>query len=313
LVLTGTPIENSLTDLWSQMNFVNTGLLGNFNYFLEEFVKPIEKEHDIVKQEQLQILIKPFILRRKKEQVAKDLPPVNEQVIFCEMLDEQEKIYEQEKSKIRNEILLNIEKDGIAKASFLAIQGLTRLRQIANHPVLLDKEMKMDSGKFEIIKTNIETLISEKHNVLIFSSFVKHLSLLEDYFKAQNWNYSLLTGEMSKENRQKAIDSFQNNTENRLFLISIKAGGVGLNLTAADYVFILDPWWNPAVELQAINRAHRIGQDKNVFVYRFISLKTVEQKIRQLQEEKATLAEIFINSNNPFLNFDKEKLIEFFE
>ena len=313
LVLTGTPIENSLTDLWSQMNFVNNGLLGNYNFFVKEYVKPIEKEQDTERQEKLQLLIKPFIMRRTKENVAKDLPPVSEQVVYCDMFEEQASFYEEEKSKIRNQILQNIEREGVSKSSFLAIQGLTRLRQIANHPILADQEKELDSGKFDVVKNKLETLISEKHNVLIFSSFVKHLALFESYFNENNWKYSILTGEMSKEKRQKAIDNFQNDKETRLFLISIKAGGVGLNLTSADYVFILDPWWNPAVELQAINRAHRIGQDKNVFVYRFISNKTVEHKIRKLQEEKAALAEIFINSNNPFKDFDKEKLMDFFD
>lgn len=313
LVLTGTPIENSLTDLWSQMNFVNNGLLGSYNFFMKEYVKPIEKEQDLERQQKLQILIKPFIMRRTKELVAKDLPPVTEQILYCDMFEEQASFYEEEKSKVRNQILQNIEREGISNASFLAIQGLTRLRQIANHPILADEEKLFDSGKFDVVKNKLKTLISENHNVLIFSSFVKHLSLFEGYFKENNWKYSILTGKMSKEKRQIAIDNFQNDKETKLFLISIKAGGVGLNLTSADYVFILDPWWNPAVELQAINRAHRIGQDKNVFVYRFISNKTIEHKIRKLQEEKASLAEVFINSNNPFKDFDKEKLMDFFD
>lgn len=313
LVLTGTPIENSLTDLWSQMNFVNDGLLGNLNFFNEEFVVPIERYKDETKEEKLQELIKPFILRRTKEKVAKDLPPVTEQLQFCDMSPKQKEFYEEEKSKIRNQILENIGDKGESRISFLAIQGLTRLRQIANHSVLADAERNYESGKFEIVSDKLETLMSEGHKVLIFSSFVKHLGLFEQYFAERQWTYSILTGEMSKTQRQKAIDDFQNNKDNKLFLISIKAGGTGLNLTSADYVFILDPWWNPAVELQAINRAHRIGQDKNVFVYRFISNNTVEKKIRKLQEEKSALAETFINSNNPFKDFNKEKLMDFFD
>jgi hypothetical protein len=311
LVLTGTPIENSLTDLWSQMEFLNPGLLGELGFFKQYFVNPIEKESDEQKRDKLKHLIHPFILRRTKQEVATDLPSLSEQVRWCSMSDKQRTLYEEEKSKVRNEILHNMEQFGIEKSALLVINALTRLRQIANHPVMIDKSYQDDSGKFEEITTSLENMFFENHKVLIFSSFVKHLELFRQFFDQKNWPYSMLTGET--RNREEVVNDFQTNTENKFFLISLKAGGLGLNLTAAEYVFLLDPWWNPAAEMQAINRAHRIGQKNNVFVYRFISAETIEEKIIKLQERKSELAEIFINSNNPFKSLSKENILELFE
>ena len=309
LVLTGTPIENSLTDLWSQMNFVNRGLLGNFNFFKTEFVAPIEKLNDKRKSERLQSLIHPFILRRTKEQVAKDLPARTEQIRICEMSDSQRKIYEVEKSQVRNSLLENMEKHGVQKSSLMVLKALTRLRQLANHPKLINDDA--ESGKFEEVTRMLNNVISEGHKVLIFSSFVQHLEIYKNYLDGQNQKYSILTGKT--QNRQQVIEEFQNNTDISVFLISLKAGGVGLNLTAADYVFLLDPWWNPASENQAINRAHRIGQDKKVFVYRFISSDSIEEKIVRLQDKKSELADMFINNNNPFKALTTEKIKELLE
>jgi SNF2 family DNA or RNA helicase len=311
LVLTGTPIENSLSDLWSQMNFLNKGILGNPAFFRNSFITPIEKFKNQEQQERLQLLIRPFILRRKKVEVAKDLPPLMEQVRVCEMSKEQYKKYEHEKSVIRNAILANIEKEGMEKSGFVILQGLTKLRQLANHPSLLEKESEDASGKFEEIFRMLENLMAENHKVLIFSSFVKHLELIQEKIEQQNWKYSLLTGQTTK--REEVIRQFQNDPENRIFLISLKAGGVGLNLTEADYVFIIDPWWNPAAENQAINRAHRIGQEKNVFVYRFITENSIEEKIQQLQEHKSSLADKFINSNDPFQKITKDEIVALFK
>ncbi len=310
LVLTGTPIENSLSDLWSQINFINKGLLGNLAYFKREFITPIEKKNDPEKQEKLQTLIRPFVLRRTKEQVARDLPPLTEQIRYCQMTGDQKRIYEQEKSAVRNSILENIEKEGLEKSTFVVLQGLTKLRQLANHPSMLKDADESESGKFDEIFQALESIVAEKHKVLIFSSFVKHLELVKEQIESKKWKYSILTGQTT--NRKQVIDNFQNDPENRIFLISLKAGGVGLNLTSADYVFIIDPWWNPAAELQAINRAHRIGQDKKVIVYRFITEDSIEEKIIQLQERKASLAEKFINSNNPFRAITKEEILNLF-
>ena len=310
LVLTGTPIENSLSDLWSQINFLNKGLLGNQAYFKREFITPIEKKNDPEKQLKLQTLIRPFVLRRTKEEVAKDLPPLTEQIRYCEMAKIQKQTYEKEKSIIRNNILQNIENEGMDKSAIVVLQGLTKLRQLANHPSMLNAHEDNDSGKFDEIFRSLESLMAEKHKVLIFSSFVKHLELLRQKIESKMWKYSLLTGRTTK--REEVIKNFQENPDNRIFLISLKAGGVGLNLTSADYVFIIDPWWNPAAENQAINRAHRIGQDKKVFVYRFITEASIEEKIQLLKEHKSSLAEKFVNSNNPFQSISKEEIINLF-
>ncbi|MDX9695938.1 MAG: DEAD/DEAH box helicase [Bacteroidales bacterium] len=307
LVLTGTPIENSLTDLWAQINFLNRGLLGNLRFFKHEFVQAIEKNNDSKKRDRLQQFIQPFVLRRTKGQVAKDLPDKSESVIYCDMTEEQKSIYEEEKSKIRNSILETIEKTA-DKPTILAIEGLSKLRQISNHPVLIDENYTGESGKFDEITRNIENLIAEKHKVLVFSAYVKHLNLVSKYLKEHNQQFSMLTG--STNNRQQVIEEFQSSADNHVFLIQIRAGGVGLNLTSADYVFIIDPWWNPAVEEQAINRTHRIGQDKKVMVYRFISADTVEEKIQNLKAKKTELAESFISTEQAVKSFNLETILE---
>jgi len=311
IVLTGTPIENSLSDLWAQMNFLNRGLLGSKNYFKQEFLLPIERDKSTDASEKLQKLIQPFILRRTKEQVAKDLPSLTQETIVVEMTPEQSEFYETEKSAVRNVLLQNLQEDGLQKSTFFVLQALTRLRQIAIHPRLLDHESACESGKFNDIIAMIGILVAENHKILVFSSFVKHLNLLADEFKKEKWNYSLLTGQTT--DRKQVIEEFQENPEKKIFLISLKAGGVGLNLTAADYIFITDPWWNPAAEMQAISRAHRIGQDKKVFVYRFISENSIEEKIQKLQDKKSKLANEFVNSNDPFRDISKDEVLDLFE
>jgi len=311
LSLTGTPIENSLSDLWSQMNFLNPGHLGSFKFFRESYLLPIEKEHDPVASAKLNRLIEPFILRRTKEQVAADLPPVMEELLTIAMTPEQQEFYESEKSSVRNYLLQNIDDLEPRNTAFVVLQALTRLRQIAIHPRLIDPASSIESGKYNEILSMLEILVAENHKILVFSSFVKHLNLLTESCKERNWGYSLLTGKTT--DRKSVISEFQSGSARNIFLISLKAGGVGLNLTAADYIFIIDPWWNPAAEMQAISRAHRIGQDKKVFVYRFISEVSIEEKIQLLQEKKATLANEFINHKDPFAIFGKEELIQLFE
>jgi len=311
LVLTGTPIENSLTDLWAQLNFLNRNMLKSLEEFKEEFVTPIEKHNDIEKQKKLQFIINPFILRRKKEDVVKELPPVTEQVVYCDMTDEQKEIYDKEKSAARNLIMEYIDNKGIEKSSIIILKALNRLRLISNHPALVFPDYNYESGKYEEITRNIVNIIEESHKVLIFSSYVKHLNLISSFLSKEGYSYAMLTG--ATQNRQQIINSFQKNDDQRVFLISLKAGGIGLNLTAADYAFIIDPWWNPAAEEQAISRSHRIGQSKKVFVYRFITNESVEEKIVALQKRKSKIADIFINSNNPFKIFNKEEILDLFK
>jgi SNF2 family DNA or RNA helicase len=294
LTLTGTPLENSSMDIWSQMTFINPGLLGGQKFFKDEFLNPIEKNHDEVKTHKLYTIIKPFILRRHKSQVAKELPPKTENVKFCDMTEEQEKQYEEAKSYYRNQILTQFDEQGSGKSQIVLLQGLTRLRQLANHPLMVDESYGGDSGKMESLSHMIESAVLEGHKILIFSQFVKHLSIVRKHLDKYHISYAYLDG--TTKDRQGQVDLFQKNEDIKIFLISLKAGGTGLNLTAADYVFLLDPWWNPAVESQAIDRAHRIGQTQNVMIYRFITRNTVEEKIMKLQSKKKKLAEELITT-----------------
>ncbi|MCG8332155.1 MAG: DEAD/DEAH box helicase [Chitinophagales bacterium] len=291
--LSGTPIENSLSDLWAQMQFINPGLLGSFNFFQRSFLRPIEKGQDDEKKEQLRKLVAPYLLRRTKEQVAKDLPELTTKVFYSEMTAEQKRLYEREKSAARNYLLENYQA-GNPQFRFQVLQSLTKLRQLANHPRMAIEEYAKDSGKFNDVMAHWETILKGGHKALIFSSFVKHLDLYRQNFEAAGQQYAWLTGSQSSKERESAIRSFSNNPDVKSFFISIKAGGAGLNLTAADYVFLLDPWWNPTVEQQAIARAHRIGQEKHVIAIKFISKDTIEEKILKLQDRKAKLAEDII-------------------
>ncbi|WP_420317396.1 SNF2-related protein [Ekhidna sp.] len=299
LILTGTPIENSTLDLWSQMSFVNPGLLGNESYFKKEYLNPIEKKQDESKTKKLNSLIKPFLLRREKSQVAEDLPEKVVNIRYCNMSEEQKEFYEKEKNAFRSKIMDVIETDGIGKSHMVLLQGLTQLRQIANHPKMVDQEYNHGSGKLEEVTYMIENSISKGHKVLIFSQFVKHLKIVSDYLTSQDVEFAYLDG--STKDRKSQVERFQNDSSVSVFLISLKAGGTGLNLTKADYVFLLDPWWNPAVEAQAIDRAHRIGQTKKVFAYKFVSKDTIEEKIIKLQEHKQKLASDLITVEESFI------------
>ncbi len=308
LALTGTPIENSLSDLWAQFNFINPGLLGNFSSFKSNYIQKITKEKNKYTEEALLRLIQPFLLRRTKEQVTPDLPPLSQEIVYCDMTENQQEIYDAEKNRIRNVLLES--KENLTPNNFVALQGLMRLRLLANHPSLIDSEYAEDSGKFDQIILYFESLKASGHKVLIFSSFVKHLKLLSKRFEQEGWKYALLTGQTA--NREAEINKFIQNDDINCFFISLKAGGTGLNLTVADYVFIIDPWWNPAAEMQALSRAHRIGQDKNVMVYRFISSDTIEEKIILLQQSKLQLSDTFITSNSPLEQLNNHEIAELF-
>lgn len=297
LILTGTPIENSTSDLWSQMTFANPGLLGNYKYFKDYYQNPIEKEGDILRAKKLYSIVKPFILRRDKKQVAIDLPEKVESIRYCTMTAEQEKMYEETKSFFRNKIM--DDKNSDDNNNLLFLQGLIKLRQLANHPLMVDENFESESGKMNDILHLMQEGIQNGRKILIFSQFVKHLTILKNKINELNIDYCYLDG--SSTDRQKQVETFQNNPNIKLFLISLKAGGVGLNLTAADCVFILDPWWNPAVEAQAIDRAHRIGQTNTVFTYKFITQSTVEEKILLLQIRKKELAKGLISTEESFI------------
>ena len=299
LVMTGTPLENSTMDLWSQMNFVNAGLLGTQRYFKDQFQVPIEKKADIEKKKRLYHLIKPYLLRREKRQVAADLPEKMESIAYCAMTEEQEKLYDKTKSFYRDVLLKQIKDEGIQKSRFSVLQGLTKLRQLANHPALCEDGFTGESGKMEAVLEKLETVLEQHHKVLIFSQFVQHLQLIKSELDKRGIEYAYLDG--STSDRKGQVESFQKADGQSVFLISLKAGGVGLNLTAADYVFLLDPWWNPAAEAQAIDRSHRIGQLKTVFTYKFITKETVEEKILALQQRKLDLANDLVTSDESIL------------
>lgn len=299
LILSGTPVENSVNDLWTQMSFINPGLLGSQQYFLNEFVTPIEKKKDEEKAHKLQTLIKPFVLRRTKEQVATELPPKTENLFYCQMSQEQAGVYEKVKSEYRNELLQGLEDGTFVQSQIQVLQGLTKLRQIANHPSMIDEAYEGDSGKFENVTHTLTSVLDAGHKVLIFSSFVKQLTIYKNYLEEQKIKYTYLDG--GTQNRGDVVQRFQDDADTKVFLISIKAGGVGLNLTEADYVFILDPWWNPAIEQQAIDRTHRIGQTKNIFIYKFITKDTVEEKILALQQRKLSVARALITTEESFI------------
>ncbi len=298
LVMTGTPVENNTFELWSQFAFLNPGLLGNMEYFKREFASPIESSQDEPSAATLRKLVYPFILRRTKEQVAPELPPRSERVIYTDMDTVQKKLYTRTRDRYRAELMGLIEKQGIQDARFRIIEGLLRLRQIAIHPALVERSYTGSSPKFELVMQTLETLQAERHKALIFSQFVETLRLLRQELELQKIKYAYLDGKTA--NRQAQVDLFQDDDAVPFFLISLKAGGVGLNLTAADYVIHLDPWWNPAVEMQASDRAHRIGQEKPVFIYKIIARDTVEEKILQLQEKKRALVSSLITTEASF-------------
>jgi non-specific serine/threonine protein kinase len=302
LALSGTPVQNNTFDLYSQMNFLNPGMLGSREFFMNEFATPIDKfQEDEVKQ-QLKKLTYPFLLRRTKEQVAKDLPEKTETILYCEMGSEQRKIYDAYRNTYREQIMGMIEERGIERSQMHILQGLTRLRQICDSPAILNEVERYHNYSIKLDELTRE--ITENvgnHKALVFSQFLGMLALIRKELDAQNIPYVYFDGSSTALERERAITEFQNNDDCRIFLISLKAGGIGLNLTAADYVYIVDPWWNPAVEQQAIDRTHRIGQTKNIFAYRLICKDTIEEKMLTLQERKRTLANELVSDDNAIL------------
>ncbi|MFK7819896.1 MAG: DEAD/DEAH box helicase, partial [Planctomycetaceae bacterium] len=293
IALSGTPIENSLGDLWSIFEFLNPGMLGRSKAFRDHTSNP----EDTSSRAMLSRGLRPFILRRSKQQVAAELPEKLEETIYCEMEADQRKLYDELRVHYRDSLLGVIEKDGINKSRMHVLEALLRLRQAACHPALLDKHGEAEaSAKLDYLCPRLEELIAEGHKALVFSQFTSMLSLVRTRLDDLGMQYEYLDGRT--RNRKDCVNRFQTDDDCSVFLISLKAGGLGLNLTAADYVFLLDPWWNPAVEAQAVDRAHRVGQQRPVFAYRLICRDTVEEKIAQLQKKKRELADAIREADN---------------
>lgn len=296
LALSGTPIENHLGDLWSIFEFLNPGMLGRSSLF-KVYAGETQDPHS---RDMLSKGLKPFILRRTKQQVANDLPEKIEQTIFCQMGKEQLRMYEEMREHYRTSLLGLVRDQGMAKSQMHVLEALLRLRQVACHPGLLDREKsKETSAKLEVLTTQLDEIIDEGHKALVFSQFTSLLDIVKQHLDERKVVYEYLDGQT--RDRKKRVDRFQEDKACPVFLISLKAGGLGLNLTAAEYVFLLDPWWNPAVEAQAIDRAHRVGQTNRVFAYRLICKDTVEEKIAELQKQKRDLADAILQENNNML------------
>jgi non-specific serine/threonine protein kinase len=302
LCLSGTPLQNNTFDIYAQMNFLNPGMLGSMEFFKQEFSVPIDKFGEKEQKEHLRRLLFPFILRRTKEQVAKDLPAKSEMILFCEMGKEQREIYDAFRNDYRDKILGVVDSQGMGRSQLTILQGLMKLRQICDSPAIIKDEDNFPNAsvKLEELGREISENISN-HKALVFSQFLGMLGLIRQKLTELGIDYEYFDGSTSAPDREKAIRRFQSEESCRVFLISLKAGGVGLNLTAADYVYIVDPWWNPAVEQQAIDRTHRIGQTKNIFAYRMICKDTVEDKILLLQEKKKALAADLITDDTGFV------------
>jgi SNF2 family DNA or RNA helicase len=312
LVMTGTPVENNTFDLYSQMEFLNPGFLGSKEYFKDEFANPIDKFQDKDVALKLRNLLKPFLLKRTKEEVAKDLPEKTETILYCEMAANQRKVYDTFREMYRQKIVDKMAVDGKDKSSFLILEGLLKLRQICDSPALLsdDTDYGDDSVKLEEILREIEENASN-HKIVIFSQFLKMLDLIRQNLEKHKISYEYLDGQTT--DRAERVNHFQNNENCRVFLMSLKAGGVGINLTEADYVYLVDPWWNPAVEQQAIDRTHRIGQTKNVFAYRMICKDTIEEKILMLQARKKDIANDLISTETGFIKkLTRDDIVELF-
>lgn len=312
LCMSGTPLQNNTFDIFAQMNFLNPGMLGSIEFFRQEFAIPIDKFGEPDRKDHLRKLLYPFILRRTKEQVARDLPEKTETILFCEMEEEQRKVYDAYRNDYRDKILGTIESQGIHKSQLTILQGLMKLRQICDSPAILNETEKYPNHSIKLDELSRE--ISENignHKALIFSQFLGMLALIREKLNSLDIQYEYFDGSTTAVDREKAIRAFQENDSCRVFLISLKAGGVGLNLTAADYVYIVDPWWNPAVEQQAIDRTHRIGQTKNIFAYRMICRDSIEDKILQLQERKRLLAKDLIADDDGFIKSLSREDVEY--
>ncbi|MBZ4188175.1 DEAD/DEAH box helicase [Niabella beijingensis] len=314
--LSGTPVVNNTFDLYAQLNTALPGLLGTREFFKREYADAIDRYGDDIKKQRLQKLIAPFILRRTKEQVATDLPEKTEITLWCEMGEQQRELYNEVKEQIRSSLFLDIEKNGMAKAKLGVLQGILKLRQLCNAPRLLAENRNRggDAVKMERLFEELEQVLP-RHKVLVFSQFTGMLNLIAQVCDQKDIAYYHFDGQTPAARRMEMVTAFQDkNNPVGLFLISLKAGNAGITLTAADYVFLFDPWWNEAVQQQAIDRTHRIGQTKNVFAYKLICKDTIEEKITLLQQRKKQLSADLIGTDEGFIrNLEKEDLEWLFE
>lgn len=315
LCLSGTPIENNLFELWSLFEFLMPGFLGSQHAFQRGIVKPI-KDGDSDTLDYLRLRVRPFILRRTKSEVAKDLPPKIENVQYCALEEEQAELYGALAAKLKEQVMSDVENKGMAKSQMSILDALLKLRQICCHPRLLKLDMpgvstNLPSGKFEAFKDMITDIVEEGHKVLVFSQFVSMLHIIRSWLQIAEIPFCYLDG--TSKDRFEQVDKFNDSPDIPIFLISLKAGGTGLNLTSADYVIHYDPWWNPAVEDQATDRAHRIGQKSQVFSYKMICQNTVEEKILKLQEQKKGVADAIIPGQDHWRSLTRDDLEMLFE
>ena len=305
LILTGTPLQNHLSEIWNLFQFATPGLLTGYTQFTREFITPIEKDHIKEPQRLLKRMLQPFILRRTKNEVLNELPEKTEITLKVELSDAERALYD----RFREEAVLNLEEG--STTAIKALAELTKLRQTACNPALVlpAKEAKnIPSSKMETFLKLVDELIHNHHRALVFSQFTSHLALVEKELKRLKVDYQYLDGSVSPSERIKRVSEFQKG-DMPLFLISLKAGGTGLNLTAADYVIHLDPWWNPAIEDQASDRAYRIGQDKPVTVYRLIAENTIEEKIIALHQTKKSLADALLEGSDMAYALGKDEIL----
>lgn len=313
IALSGTPVMNNTFDIFSQLNFLVPGMLGGPEFFKREYAIPIDRDMSVEKTKALQTITAPFVLRRTKKQVATDLPEKTESVLWCHMEDEQREAYETIKKQIKANVFLDIERDGFSKTKFSILQGIMKLRQLCCAPSLLkdDEITATASIKLDVLMEELKNNVSGSKS-LVFSQYLGMLGMVAEECKKQDIPYLYFDGSTPLHERAEMVNKFQDETsEERVFLISLKAGNAGLNLTAAEYVFLLDPWWNNAVEQQAIDRTHRIGQTKNIFAYKMICRDTIEEKIVSLQQKKKQLSEDLVTEEEGFVKQLSEEDITF--
>jgi len=314
ITLSGTPVVNNTFDLYAQLDFAIPGLLGGKEFFKREYADAIDRYGDVDKKKALNKLTAPFILRRTKELVAPELPQKTEAIRWCMMNDSQQNLYDDIKNQVRSNIFLDIESKGLQNSKLAVLQGMMKLRQVCNSAMMLPEEERMgctDSVKTAMLMHELANIIPG-HKALVFSQFTSMLNILAENCSKKGMAFFHFDGSTPPAKRAEMVSAFQQeDSETHLFLISLKAGNTGLNLTAADYVFLFDPWWNTAVEQQAIDRTHRIGQQKSVFAYRLVCKNTIEEKIIALQQKKKQLADDLVNAEEAFVKNLSEEDISF--